>query len=81
MMALRTIPETLIHHETSCFLGYVQSCVEQKPIPKMLWKDMYSFSDDSVLLVLSDTHYDPNEYIRNYNAYIGIMKGMKGIED
>lgn len=27
-------------------------------IPKMIWKDMYDFSADSVLLVLASTHYD-----------------------
>ena len=39
-------------------------------IPKMIWKDMYDFSKDSVLLVLASTHYDGNEYIRDYNEYI-----------
>ena len=40
-------------------------------IPKMIWKDMYDFSADSVLLVLSSTHYDGKEYIRDYNEYLG----------
>ena len=39
-------------------------------IPKMIWKDMYDFSEDSVLLVLASEHYDPNEYIRNYDEYV-----------
>lgn len=39
-------------------------------IPRMLWKDMYDFSPDSVLLVLASTHYDDSEYIRNYNDYL-----------
>lgn len=43
-------------------------------IPKMIWKDMYNFSSDSVLLVLASTHYDAKEYIRDYNDYIEIMK-------
>ena len=43
-------------------------------IPKMIWKDMYDFSSDSVLLVLASTHYDAKEYIRDYNDYIEIMK-------
>lgn len=38
-------------------------------IPSMLWKDMYDFSEDSVLLVLSNKHYDSSEYIRDYNEY------------
>ena len=39
-------------------------------IPKMVWKDMYDFSNDSVLLVLASTHYDGKEYIRDYEEYI-----------
>lgn len=44
-------------------------------IPKMIWKDMYDFSPDSVLLVLASTHYDGNEYIRDYNEYLRLMRG------
>ena len=43
-------------------------------LPKMIWKDMYDFSPDSVLLVLASTHYDGKEYIRNYDDYLSIMK-------
>lgn len=39
-------------------------------LSKMLWKDMYDFSQDSVLLVLSNMHYDGNEYIRSYENYL-----------
>ncbi len=39
-------------------------------IPRMIWKDMYDFSEDSILLVLASTHYDGTEYIRNYEEYI-----------
>lgn len=43
-------------------------------IPKMIWKDMYDFSEDSVLLVLASTHYDGTEYIRNYDEYLKEMQ-------
>ncbi|WP_026527621.1 sugar 3,4-ketoisomerase [Butyrivibrio sp. VCD2006] len=48
-------------------------------IPKMIWKDMYDFSKDSVLLVLASTHYDSSEYIRNYDEYLKLIseKGNK----
>lgn len=39
-------------------------------LPKMIWKDMYDFSSDSVLLCLASTHYDANEYIRDYDEYL-----------
>ena len=38
-------------------------------IPRMIWKEMYDFSPDSVLLVLASTHYDGSEYIRDFEAY------------
>lgn len=36
----------------------------------MVWKDMYEFSPDSVLLVLASEHYDGEEYIRDYDEYL-----------
>ena len=42
-------------------------------LPPMLWKDMYDFSPDSVLLVLASEHYDGNEYIRDYDEYLRIL--------
>lgn len=44
-------------------------------LPPMLWKDMYDFSPDSVLLVLASRHYDAHEYIRDYNEYLHEIKG------
>ncbi|MBP5310747.1 MAG: FdtA/QdtA family cupin domain-containing protein [Lachnospiraceae bacterium] len=43
-------------------------------IDTMLWKDMYDFSPDSVLLVLASEHYDSEEYIRDYDNYIELLK-------
>lgn len=43
-------------------------------IPKMIWKEMYDFSADSVLLVLASTHYDGNEYIRDFQQYLKEME-------
>lgn len=39
-------------------------------IDKMLWKQMYDFSKDCILLILSNTFYDANEYIRDYNEFL-----------
>lgn len=39
-------------------------------LPSMIWKDMYDFSSDSVLLCLASTHYDSEEYIRNYDEFL-----------
>lgn len=39
-------------------------------LPKFVWKEMYDFSPDSVLLCLASTHYDGNEYIRDYDEFL-----------
>lgn len=55
--------------------GFTTKVVElDKPrmglyIAPMVWKDMYDFSPDSVLLCLSDAGYDDSEYIRNYDEF------------
>ena len=36
-------------------------------VPPMIWKDMYGFSKNAVLLILSSEHYDAGEYIRDYH--------------
>lgn len=46
-------------------------------LPKMVWKDMYDFSEDSVLLCLSSEHYDPEEYIRNYEEFVKIVQNQQ----
>ena len=47
-------------------------------LPRMIWKDMYDFSSDSVLLVLASTHYNGEEYIRSYDDYLKIMEENNG---
>ena len=42
---------------------------------RMVWKDMYDFSPDSVLLVLSNEPYDAAEYIRDYDAFVREVNG------
>ena len=45
-------------------------------IPKMVWKDMYEWSSDSLLLVLTNTLYDESEYIRDYDQYVEEMNRL-----
>ena len=50
-------------------------------IPAMLWKDMYDFSADSILLVLASRHYDAHEYIRNYDDYLVELKAWENDDE
>lgn len=44
-------------------------------IPHMVWKEMYDFSADSVLLCLASEHYDAEEYIRDYDVFLREVNG------
>lgn len=61
-------------------LGYEDVFVLDRPhmgiyLPKMLWKEMYDFSEDSILLCLSSEKYDASEYIRDFEEYKQIVRG------
>ncbi|EAH6868995.1 WxcM-like domain-containing protein [Campylobacter lari] len=47
-------------------------------LDKMLWKQMYDFSKDCILLVLANTCYDKNEYIYNYDEFCKIKNAGGG---
>ncbi|ENB87754.1 wxcM-like family protein [Escherichia coli P0299438.10] len=34
---------------------------------------MYDFSEDCVLMVLADSHYDENDYIRDYETFYKLV--------
>ena len=38
-------------------------------IGPMVWREMYDFSPDAVLLVLASKHYNVDDYIRDYAQY------------
>lgn len=45
-------------------------------LPTMVWKEMYDFSEDSILLVLASEHYDSKEYIRDYSDFLKEVGGI-----
>ncbi len=38
-------------------------------LPTMIWKEMYDFSNDSVLLCVASELYDGEEYMRDYEEF------------
>ncbi|MBA2074278.1 sugar 3,4-ketoisomerase [Aeromonas veronii] len=38
-------------------------------IESFMWREMYDFSDDCVLMVLADQLYDENDYVRDYQVF------------
>ena len=46
-------------------------------ISNNIWREMYDFSPDAVLLVLASELYDEKDYIREYQEFIKFVKGVK----
>ena len=46
-------------------------------IESNVWREMYDFSNDAVLLVLASEHYDESDYIRNYEDFISFIKNQE----
>ncbi|EJA7040068.1 WxcM-like domain-containing protein [Escherichia coli] len=42
-------------------------------IESFIWREIYDFSEDCVLMVLADSHYDENDYVRDYNAFLNLV--------
>ncbi|ECS6469502.1 WxcM-like domain-containing protein [Salmonella enterica subsp. enterica serovar Cotham] len=41
-------------------------------IESFIWREMYDFSEDCVLMVLADSYYDEQDYIRNYDVFLNL---------
>ena len=39
-----------------------------------MWREMYDFSDDAVLMVLASELYDEADYIRNYDEFLKFVE-------
>ena len=39
-------------------------------VTNYMWREMYDFSSDAVLLVLASELYDEEDYIRNYDEFL-----------
>lgn len=40
-----------------------------------MWREMFDFSPDAVLLVLASELYDESDYIRDYNEFLAFVNG------
>jgi dTDP-4-dehydrorhamnose 3,5-epimerase-like enzyme len=39
-------------------------------INKMIWREMFDFSENCVLIVLASDYYDESDYIRDYDEFL-----------
>jgi dTDP-4-dehydrorhamnose 3,5-epimerase-like enzyme len=45
---------------------------------RMVWRELYDFSADCVLMVLADQVYDSSDYITDYDAFLNEVHGSIG---
>ena len=43
-------------------------------IANNIWREMFDFSEDAVLMVLASELYDPEDYIRDYEEFLQMVK-------
>ena len=43
-------------------------------IESNIWREMFDFSPDAVLMVLASELYDENDYIRNYDEFLKMVR-------
>ena len=43
-----------------------------------MWREMYDFSPDAVLLVLASEPYDEKDYIRDYDEFLKFIEERRG---
>ena len=46
-------------------------------ISNNIWREMYDFSSDAVLMVLASDYYKEEDYIRNYDEFLEFVKKNK----
>lgn len=82
--AHRSLEQILICVHGSCKVILDDGCERRevlldKPteglyISSDIWREMYDFSEDAVLLVLASEHYDETDYIRNYQQFLKMLE-------
>lgn len=43
-------------------------------ISGLVWREMYDFSQDAVLMVIASDHYNEDDYIRDYETFLELVR-------
>jgi len=43
-------------------------------LPPMVWRSLYKYTSDAVLLVFASHEYDPDDYVRDYDEFLALVK-------
>jgi len=80
----KTLEQILVCIHGTCKI-LLDNGVEKKMVPlekpyeglyvgKNIWREMYDFSEDAVLMVLASDFYNEEDYIRNYDEFLKTVK-------
>lgn len=82
--AHKSLQQILICIHGSCKIrldnGYEKKIIPlEKPyeglyVSNLMWREMYDFSEDAVLLVLASDLYDEADYIRDYDEFLEFVE-------
>ena len=56
---------------------YLEKSYEGLYVPNNMWREMYDFSDDAVLLVLASEYYIEDDYISDYDEFLKMIQQNK----
>ena len=82
--AHKTLQQILVCIHGSCKIR-LDNGKEKKVVPlekpyeglyvsNSMWREMFDFSPDAVLMVLASDFYDESDYIRNYDEFLEYVK-------
>lgn len=62
--------------------GNVQTFTLSKPnealyVPQMTWRELHNFATNSAVLIVTDTLYDEDDYIRSKDDYNKLIENLK----
>ncbi len=55
---------------------FLETPYEGLYIPKNMWREMFDFSPDAVLLVLASDYYKEEDYIRSYDEFLAFYNNQ-----
>lgn len=57
---------------------YLEKPYEGLYVPNNMWREMYDFSPDAVLMVLASEYYNEEDYIRDYDKFLEMVAKEEG---
>lgn len=63
----------LLDNGTEKKIVYLEKPYEGLYIPSNIWREMYDFEHDAVLMVFASEIYDESDYIRDYDTFLSYI--------